>query len=225
MYNTEKDFFIKWVKPRLRTCPVHRVESSATTPGFPDSYVQGINTFIEFKNEPQYKLNRECFRVHWRPGQQAFATQELYNKTLLIGLNCSVSKCSWTFMAVDDGVVLIKHSRFFPDNKVYDRDIFKWDKEYQASLVTFLKIHSFVVTVNDPGSTADFRIRYIRALHHVWGLYENADFHYDEWFDDDATAWDSFEPSDLWQLENIAWDIYINEVKNGRREEGTGESQ
>lgn len=217
MYESEKDFFNKWLKRKLCNCAIHRIESGSTSPGFPDCYAQCINTFIELKNNPVYKIDREQFKVDWRPGQQAFALQELACKTFVTGLGTAYAKCSWTFMAVSDGVILVKHATFFKDDKVMDPWIFRWTDDTDYTLITFLKVHGFVVTVNDATSTADYRIRYIRTLLHAWGLSVEPDFTYEDWFDDGEEAWNTTDlASDLWQLEDIAWSIYKNEVLNGK---------
>lgn len=219
MYKSEKEFFNKWVKPMLRNCKLHRIESAATAPGFPDSYAQGINCFIELKNVPEYIVNKQKFTVPWRPGQQAFAMQELMSKTFLTEIGVAYSKCSWTFMAVKDGVILIKHNKFFPDNKVEESSIFRWTKDIEYNLVTFLKIHGYVISINSQTSAADYRIKYIKTLLHIWGILDisSVDFTYEDWFDDGDVAWNSMQASDPWELENIAWEIYRNEVLNGKK--------
>ena len=150
MWNTEK-VFGKYVMMKLKNVgmtPI-RIESASTISGMPDIYVMGRHDyFIELKNMKDKSINSSSWKIEWRPGQQAWAQQYAAAHTVRVGKEFIKTKCSWTFVGLKDGVLLIRMENYKPDAKVYADDanvfMFTTDEFRILDLFWFLRTHSQV---------------------------------------------------------------------------------
>lgn len=153
MWSTEKQFG-KMIMNKMKQeglVPI-RIETAQTVSGMPDMYVLGHNSndwFIELKNI-KGKINSKCWKIPWRPGQQAWAQQYATCHIRGICKEFLSVKYSWTFVGLDDGVLLIRMSCYRNDAKVLadDYSVFKFSlSEFKKlSLQWFLRTHSQVIT-------------------------------------------------------------------------------
>lgn len=153
MWSTEKQFG-KMIMNKMKQeglTPI-RIESASTISGMPDLYVLGYNNdwFIELKNIKGKSVDSEHWKIPWRPGQQAWAQQYATYHTRRVCKEFLSIKYSWTFVGLDDGVLLIRMSCYKNDAKVLadDYSVFKFtlDEFRKLNLQWFLRTHSQVVT-------------------------------------------------------------------------------
>lgn len=139
MWNDEKKFG-KFVAARLRAQAYEcmRIESASTISGCPDLYVQGHGDdyFIELKNIKGKKLadfsSTAGVKIPWRPGQQAWGQSYKIGHAVSNGDGVLRSKCSWTFVGVDDGIVCIRMNRYYHTSTVTnwgDPNVLLWDRK------------------------------------------------------------------------------------------------
>ena len=86
-----------------------RVESGTTSVGIPDIYYW--NTWIELKNEKS--IMKLPYKVHWRPGQQAFALKHLQQ----------TGRCTYTFIRFSNCIALVPMIKHFVNNIITANDI------------------------------------------------------------------------------------------------------
>lgn len=153
MWNDEKTFG-KYVMQRLKSkgmTPV-RIESASTISGMPDMFVMGYNNdcFIELKNMKQSSVKAGKWKIHWRPGQQAWGQQYIASHSAMYDGIC-IKKCSWTFVGLSDGMLLVRMSRYHEDSCVdkSSADVFVMDSRQfnRLDIPAFLMAHSHVVSV------------------------------------------------------------------------------
>lgn len=153
MWNDEKAFG-KYVMSCLKAkgmTPV-RIESASTISGMPDMFVMGYNNdcFIELKNMKQASILDNKWRIHWRPGQQAWGQQYIASHSAMYNGTC-IKKCSWTFVGLGDGILLVRMSRYHEDSIVECRsaDVFPMSRQMFSGLdlPMFLMAHSHVVHI------------------------------------------------------------------------------
>lgn len=150
MWNNEK-LFGKYVMMKLKNVgmtPI-RIESASTISGMPDIYAMGRHDyFIELKNMKDKSINSSSWKIEWRPGQQAWAQQYAAAHTVHVGKEFIKTKCSWTFVGLKDGVLLIRMEDYIPDAKVYADNanvfMFTTDEFRILDLFWFLRTHSQV---------------------------------------------------------------------------------
>ena len=155
MWDSERKFgeYIMSKLGRKGITPI-RIESGPTTISrIPDLYVFGHNNdwFIELKNTWGKSIKDTHWSIPWRQGQRGWARQYSVNHTQLVPDRFVSTKYSWTFVGLDDGVLLIRMSNF-ESNKVFDDNysVFKFtlDEFKKCDLHWFLRTHSQVVTPN-----------------------------------------------------------------------------
>lgn len=88
-----------------------RIESGTTSVGIPDVYYW--NTWLELKNEKH--LCRFPYKVHWRPGQQAFAMHHL----MYTGVP------TFTVIRFSDCIALVPMLKYFSNNTITADDVIK----------------------------------------------------------------------------------------------------
>lgn len=132
MARTEYDF-MRDVKKKFDDINgiVVRIETGTTALGVPDMYVMvpalrynkwTKHTFnqvlwIETKKvNRSYNGNREL-TVKWSAPQQRFATAYRMARTRRVR-GATVVRCTWTFVLLDTGVLLVPMYKYWPDNKV-----------------------------------------------------------------------------------------------------------
>ena len=142
MWKYEKDFVKHVQQTLLADVTCYRIETHRTANGVPDMYVTaaGDDWFLEFKNMPEASVNNKQFKIDWRPGQQRFMMD--YKNGHARYFNGHVfRKCGWTLVGLSDGIIAIKHDRF------YKGDIVLADEVYQiknkVNLVRFLFDNSY----------------------------------------------------------------------------------
>jgi hypothetical protein len=111
--------FSKHLCEHLSQCGylVQRVESHETGRGIPDVYV-GVpehQYWIELKRIKTKKPRAGGFLVPWRPGQQRW----MYQHYRITKVPC------FTFIAFDDCIVALAHTRLFQKNIAHPHEIMK----------------------------------------------------------------------------------------------------
>ena len=153
MWKTEKEFG-QYIMSKLTKegCSCIRIESASTISGMPDMYLLGIadDYFVEFKNMKDKSIKDAYFKIPWRPGQQAWALNYHTHYTKDRAGQCKVSKYSWTFVGLKDGVMLIRMSRYRHDDAICIMDAddyFMFSKEEFTDLMLrrFLQKNTYVV--------------------------------------------------------------------------------
>ena len=125
MYKSEHEFSRslsdRLVKAKLM---ITRIESHNTGNGIPDMFVcgQGLDTWLELKNDPKLSIKNCIIKVAWRPGQTAW-TYTYFQKHL--------TKCCLTLVACSDGIFIIPMINTFKEHIVYNPqgisfDDFSW---------------------------------------------------------------------------------------------------
>ena len=133
MWKTEKDFS-KYVMNKLKAecADCCRIETPATGVGIPDLWVQcfGDDFFIELKNihhDLPAKFDMKDVReiIPWRPGQQAWAYRYKMYHTV-----AGKSKCSWTLVGMNDGMIAIRMDKLYENDCIsyYDDGIMVFNK-------------------------------------------------------------------------------------------------
>lgn len=125
MWDSEQKFS-KYLIAKLKSegFVCNRIETHGTLNGMPDLFVQGngMDTFIELKNDRKTSIHDSKWKVAWRPGQLAWAA--VYRNS---HLNCykdvDLYKVSWTFIGCSDGVVAVPMCSNFMLNTVTEKDI------------------------------------------------------------------------------------------------------
>ena len=112
MYKSEHEFSKslsdRLVKAKLM---ITRVESHNTGNGIPDMFVcgQGLDTWLELKNDPKLSIKNCIIKVAWRPGQIVW-TYTYFQKHL--------TKCCLTLVACSDGIFIVPMTSAFKDHIV-----------------------------------------------------------------------------------------------------------
>lgn len=114
MYKTEhefsKSFSDRLAKARLM---VTRIESHNTGNGIPDMFVcgNGLDTWLELKNDPKLSIKDKQIKVAWRPGQIAW---------MYTYFQKHMTKCCLTLVAVSDGIFIVPMVTSFKDHIVFN---------------------------------------------------------------------------------------------------------
>ena len=114
MYKTEhefsKSFSDRLAKARLM---VTRIESHNTGNGIPDIFVcgNGLDTWLELKNDPKLSIKDKQIKVAWRPGQIAW---------MYTYFQKHMTKCCLTLVAVSDGIFIVPMVTSFKDHIVFN---------------------------------------------------------------------------------------------------------
>ena len=114
MYKTEhefsKSFSDRLAKARLM---VTRIESHNTGNGIPDMFVcgNGLDTWLELKNDPKLFIKDKQIKVAWRPGQIAW---------MYTYFQKHMTKCCLTLVAVSDGIFIVPMVTSFKDHIVFN---------------------------------------------------------------------------------------------------------
>ena len=150
MWDKEKDF-AKYIMTKLKNegTDCTRIETGSTTNGMPDLWIQVSDDdyFIELKNI-HHDLPAICDIevaseiIPWRPGQQAWALRyKAHHK----------SKCSWTVVGMNDGVIFIRMEKHFENDLIKYRDpcIFFFKKSTLKTLnfSMFFQLHTYIQEV------------------------------------------------------------------------------
>ena len=153
MWKTEKEFG-QYVMAKLSKegAKCIRIESASTISGMPDMYLMGLadDYFIEFKNMKDKSIKDAYWKIPWRPGQQAWALSYHNHHTKRWTGQCIVTKYSWTFVGLKDGVMLIRMARYWQDNAIgiMDADdyfVFSNKELTEMSLRRFLQMRTYIV--------------------------------------------------------------------------------
>jgi len=153
MWKTEKEFS-QYIMSKLTKegCQCIRIESASTISGMPDMYLMGLadDYFIEFKNMKDKSIKDACWKIPWRPGQQAWALSYHNHHTKRWPEQCTVTKYSWTFVGLKDGVLLIRMAMYYHDNtigimNVDDYFVFSKEELTDIMLRRFLQKNTYVV--------------------------------------------------------------------------------
>lgn len=121
MYKSEHEFSKslsdRLVKAKLM---ITRIESHNTGNGIPDMFVcgQGLDTWLELKNDPKLSIKNGIIKVAWRPGQIAW-TYTYFQKHL--------TKCCLTLVACSDGIFIIPMINTFKEHIVYNPQSISFD--------------------------------------------------------------------------------------------------
>lgn len=132
MWRSEK-LFGQYILRKLKAqgFDTFRVETGMTTVGMPDVYAMGggADWWIELKNMQKSSIKSAYWRVPWRSGQQMWALS--YWRCL------KGRKCSWTFVGLKDGVLIVRMGSLKEDNivRAEDKDAFVF------SLADFAKLN------------------------------------------------------------------------------------
>lgn len=114
MYKTEHEFS-KSLSDRLAKARlmVTRIESHNTGNGIPDMFVcgQGLDTWLELKNDSKLSIKDKVIKVAWRPGQLAWM-YTYFQKHMF--KNCL------TLVAASDGIFIIPMTEIFTNHIVYN---------------------------------------------------------------------------------------------------------
>lgn len=146
MWESEQKFshaLIKLLKSEGFVC--NRIESHGTLNGMPDMFVQGhgMDTFIEFKNMKNASVNDERLKVSWRPGQVAWSVT--YRNCHTYSINgFFITRCSWTFIGCNDGIIALPMWSNFMLNEVNTSDI-KYIIDKHTKIKDILMAHSQLV--------------------------------------------------------------------------------
>lgn len=114
MYKTEHEFSkslsAKLTKEHIM---ITRIESHNTGNGIPDMFVcgNGLDTWLELKNNSKLSIKDKEIKVEWRPGQIPWAYTYFQAHT---------TKCSLTLVAVSDGIFIIPMTKPFKQHIVYN---------------------------------------------------------------------------------------------------------
>lgn len=172
MHKTEKQFasYImgKMKKEGMLTV---RIESASTISGMPDLYVMGTGEdyFIEFKNMPKASIHDKQWKIAWRPGQQSWAIMYSLHHCKYLN-DKTIRKCSWTFVGLSDGVLLIRTDFYRPDNivKCDDHNVFIFSNKVLQGIQFrwWLATHSHVIIPisQDSDTIYDFTQRLMYAV-------------------------------------------------------------
>lgn len=149
MWETEQKFshyLIERLKCEGFVC--NRIESHGTIVGVPDMFVQGhgVDTFIELKNMKNVSVNDKRLKVPWRPGQVAWSVT--YRNCHAYSINgFYITRCSWTFISCNDGIIALPMWSNFKLNEVNTSDI-KYTIDKHTKIKDILMAHSQLVMPN-----------------------------------------------------------------------------
>ena len=155
MWSTEKIFgkYVMDVMRRNRMTPV-RIESASTISGMPDLLVMDNisgDSFVELKNIKGKSVHDGSWKIPWRPGQQAWSQTYKANHYIKRDL-WFMSRCSWTFVGLDDGLLMVRMSQYRSDAKVKagcDGDVIIMTREEFSAcdLPLVMKAQSYVLGI------------------------------------------------------------------------------
>lgn len=184
MWESEQKFsryLIQRLKDEGFVC--NRIETHGTINGMPDMFVQGhgIDTFIELKNMKKVSVNDERFKVPWRPGQVAWAT--VYRNTHTYNVNgFDITRCSWTFIGCNDGIIALPMWSNFMFNEVNASDI-RYTIDKCTKIKDILMAHSqLVMPVLCPSDIGMYKFICDTALQYQY-LFAGSDESYIDWPD------------------------------------------
>ncbi len=146
MWDSEQKFsqyLINRLKNEGFVC--NRIESHGTINGLPDMFVQGhgMDTFIELKNMKNVSVNDERIKVPWRPGQVAWSVT--YRNCHTYSINgFYITRCSWTFIGCNDGIIALPMYYNFMLNEVNTSNI-KYTIDNRTRIKDVLMAHSQLV--------------------------------------------------------------------------------
>jgi hypothetical protein len=144
MYSSEAAFsraLLSALKVKAKRLLIQRIESGETARGIPDLYIRNKNReyWIELKNCKRYSVNNERWQVSWRPGQKAWAsTYHRYSGV-----------CSFTFVALKDGYIIIPMLSNFKDNIVYQNQSIRMTSLSDLVECITYGLEHFIWRVND----------------------------------------------------------------------------
>ena len=189
MWENEQKFsrcLIKRLKNEGFMCS--RIETHGTLNGMPDMFVQGhgIDTFIELKNMKTVSVNDERFKVSWQPGQVAWAT--IYRNTHKHNTNgFDITRCSWTFIGCNDGIIALPMWSNFMLNEVNVSDI-RYTIDKRTKIKDILMAHSQLVMPSlCPSGINMYRFIHDTALQYQY-LFAGSDESYIDWPDAEVVA-------------------------------------
>lgn len=146
MWENEQKFSRYLIQRLKNECFIcNRIETHGTLNGMPDMFVQGhgIDTFIELKNMKKVSVNDKRFKVPWRPGQVVWAT--VYRNTHKYNVNgFDITRCSWTFIGCNDGIIALPMWSNFMLNEVNVLDI-RYTIDRCTKIKDLLMAHSQLV--------------------------------------------------------------------------------